>query len=236
MEYLGHQLRHELKYYINDGVYHTLRSRLLAAAAPDPHMTGPEGYLVTSLYFDDVYHSAVEEKNAGYRFRKKFRIRCYNRSDRRISLECKRKYAEYISKDSALLSRREYDGILAGDYDFLPARSPPLCVELYARHHAQLLKPTVSVEYLREAYVMEEGNVRITFDKDVSASVGDFDVFSEYYEVRKVLDPGVLILEVKYDACLPDTIFQILKTAMTEKCAISKYVMCRAEKRRLLYR
>ena len=83
---------------------------------------------------------------------------------------------------------------------------------------------------------MAQGNVRITFDKEISASVNDYDMFSEYYEVQKVLEPGIMVLEVKFDDYLPDMIFQILKTAMTNKCAISKYVMCREEKRRILSR
>lgn len=51
-----------------------------------------------------------------------------------------------------------------------------------------------------------------------------------------MLEPGTMVLEVKFDDYLPDMIFQILKTAMTNKCAISKYVMCREEKRRILSR
>ena len=236
MEYLGHRLRRELKFYINDGACRVLRDRLSLLAAPDPNMSAPEGYLVTSVYFDDIHHSALEEKEAGCQFRKKFRLRCYNRSDSRILLECKRKYGEYISKDRVSLSRREYDRILAGDYDVLLSGSSPLCQELCARHHAQLLRPVVAVEYLREAYVTREGAVRITFDKDVSASVGEWDMFSEFRGMRKVLEPGRTILEIKYDRFLPTAIVQILRTTTAEQCAISKYVMCRDEKRRLLFR
>ena len=65
MEYLGHRLRHEIKYYINNSVYHTLRTRLNTVAAPDPNMKDPEGYLISSLYFDDIFHSAMEEKLSG---------------------------------------------------------------------------------------------------------------------------------------------------------------------------
>lgn len=236
MQYLGHRLRHEIKYYINDSVYHTLRGRLRTVAGADPNMKEEDGYLISSLYFDDVYHSAMNEKQAGICFRKKYRLRCYNRQDTRINLECKRKYGEYISKDSLTVSRGEYDAMLAGNYDVLLEHPDIVGREVYALHHARLLKPVVAVEYLREAYVMAQGNVRITFDKEISASVGDYDMFSEYYEVRKVLEPGVMVLEVKFDDYLPDMIFQILKTAMTNKCAISKYVMCREEKRRILSR
>lgn len=236
MEYLGHRLRHEIKYYINDIVYHTLRSRLNTVAGSDPNMKEPEGYLISSLYLDDMYHSALEEKESGIQFRKKYRIRCYDRKDGRISLECKRKYGEYISKDSMRISRREYDAMLSGDYDFFLSYPDVSGREVYALHHTRLLQPAVTVEYLREAYVMEQGNVRITFDKNISASVGDCDMFSDRYEVKQVLEPGIIVLEVKYDDYLPDAVFQILQTAMTNKCAISKYVMCRNEKRRIMFR
>lgn len=236
MQYLGHRLRHEIKYYINDSVYHTLRGRLRTVAGADPNMKEEDGYLISSLYFDDVYHSAMNEKQAGICFRKKYRLRCYNRQDTRINLECKRKYGEYISKDSMAVSRGEYDAMLAGNYDVLMDHPDTVGSEVYALHHARLLKPVVAVEYLREAYVLAQGNVRITFDKEISASVNDYDVFSEYYEVQKVLEPGIMVLEVKFDDYLPDMIYQILKTAMTNKCAISKYVMCREEKRRILSR
>lgn len=101
MQYLGNRLRHEIKYYINEGVYHTLRKRLMTVASPDVNMAVDEGYLISSVYFDDLYHAALEEKQAGIRFRKKYRLRCYDRWDGHINLECKRKYGEYIAKSSA---------------------------------------------------------------------------------------------------------------------------------------
>ena len=87
MQYEGHRLRHEYKYYINDEVYHVLRRRLSMVMERDEHMIDDCGYLVSSIYFDDWYHSAMNEKIAGTRFRKKFRIRCYELSDRWIRLE-----------------------------------------------------------------------------------------------------------------------------------------------------
>lgn len=236
MEYLGHRLRHEIKYYINESACYTMRDMLKTVAEPDPNMQREDGYLISSLYFDDVYGSALEEKESGIRFRKKYRIRCYDRKDAMIRLECKRKYGEYISKDSMRISRAEYDGILEGEYGFLLERPETLGKEMYALHHAVFLKPVVTVEYLREAYVMEQGNVRITFDKNISSSVNDFNIFSEEYEVYRVLEPGEMVLEVKFDDYLPDVVFQVLKTLVADKCAISKYVMCRKEKRRVLFR
>lgn len=64
MEYFGHQLRHELKYYINGGVYHTLCTRFSIVAAPDSHMTNSKGCLAACLYFDNVHHSAISASPA----------------------------------------------------------------------------------------------------------------------------------------------------------------------------
>ena len=63
MQYQGHTLRHELKYYINASVYHTLRNRLRVVLKPDPNMKREDGYLISSLYFDDLHHSALNESS-----------------------------------------------------------------------------------------------------------------------------------------------------------------------------
>lgn len=236
MQYQGHTLRHEMKYYINKSVYHTLRNRLKTVIFTDSNMKREEGYLVSSLYFDDMYQSALEEKQSGIRFRKKFRIRCYDLEDKYIRLECKKKYHEFISKTSASLTRAEYDCILAGNYEFLGHRKEQVCKELLAYNKTRLMKPKVVVEYMREAYVLPTGNVRITFDKDISASIGNYDMFAKDYMTRKVLEEEIMVMEIKFDDFLPTHVMSILKTAMTNKCAISKYVMCREEKRRVQLR
>lgn len=235
MKYEGNSLRHELKYYINESVYHTLRNRLKMVINPDSNMKSADGYLITSIYFDDIYKTAMNEKISGARFRKKFRIRAYERDDSLIKLECKSKFDEYISKVSTNLSREEYDFLLSGNYDFLFNRSEKVCKELLVYNRINLLKPVVTVEYQREAYILNEGNVRITFDKDISASTGSLNMFDESFATTKVLPEKVMVLEVKYDNYLPSNVHSLLRTAMTEKCAISKYVMCRENKRRNKY-
>ena len=236
MRYDNHTLRHEIKYYINQSVYHTLRGRLKMILQPDENMENEEGYLISSLYFDDMYNSALKEKISGSRFRKKYRIRCYERSNKLIRLECKRKYNEFISKSSATLTVDEYYAILAGNYNILEKRQEEVCRELFAYHKTRLLRPKVVVEYLREAYVFPAGNVRITIDKDISSSIENHDMFADDYITRKVLDEGIMVLEVKFDDFIPTQVLAILQTAMTEKCAISKYVMCREEARRIQLR
>ncbi len=232
MKYQGHALRHEYKYYLNYDGYLILRDRLRTVVGADPHMPDENGYLISSLYFDDMQFSAMREKISGTRFRKKFRIRCYGRDDSLIRLECKSKFNEYISKEGATLTRAEYDGILRGDYGDLIIRPEQVCRELYAYHSSKLLRPTVVVEYRREAYISPLGNVRITFDKEIAASAGSLDVFEDHFTTVRVLPEDLMVLEVKYDDYLPDHIGSLLRGFCADKCAISKYVMCREEMRK----
>lgn len=227
MEYLGHKLRHEYKFYINTFLYHKLRKRLSHVLQKDPNMKDDEGYLISSIYFDDMYQSAMNDKLNGTRFRKKYRIRLYDRNDRIIKLECKSKYNHYISKEWAPLTREEYDSILNGDYEILISRKEEVCRNLYAAHKTKVLRPVTVVEYQREAYVHEYGNVRITFDKNISASIGSLDIFDPDYELVGVNLQNMMVLEVKYDDYIPSHIWKLIQGGTMIQCAISKYVMCR---------
>lgn len=233
MIYNNRKLRHELKYYMDEEKAFLLRQLLQTVLRPDSNMKNPMGYLISSIYFDDMYNTAMEEKLSGANPRKKFRIRSYDYDDSFIRLECKEKYEQYISKISATLTRQEYDHILAGDYEVLRNRSEEVCRMFYVYTKTRLLHPVVVVEYVREAYVYPLGNVRITFDKEISASVGVLDVFSKEYISRRALDPGKIVLEVKYDDFLPAHIQRVVSLAQTQQCAVSKYTMCRDEKRKV---
>lgn len=231
MIYEGHKLRHEYKYYINYSNYQILRTRLKHFVKMDENMVREEGYFISSLYFDDIYESAMEEKIAGTRFRKKFRIRVYERNDAVIKLECKMKYDSFIAKESASLTREEYDRILNNDYEALLSREEAVCKELYMLHRTSLLRPVVVVEYLREAYVSHTGNVRITFDKNIAASYETLDMLKPGCPVTEILPKDILVLEVKYDDYIPTFILELLQMDEANKCAISKYVMCRNKNR-----
>ena len=78
-----------------------------------------------------MYDSAYKKKIMGVDFRQKWRIRVYNCSDRRINLERKTKNGSYIYKESANLTREEFQKILNGDYLFLLEKESNLCKEFY---------------------------------------------------------------------------------------------------------
>ena len=45
--------------------------------------------------------------------------------------------------------------------------------------------------------ILDAGTVRVTFDMNVRAAVGGFDIFDSTLPVLPVLEPGKLVMEVK---------------------------------------
>ena len=85
------KFRHELKYLCSAAELKMLEVRLQDVMRPDPHTDENGCYLIRSTYFDDLYDRCLNENESGVSPREKWRVRIYNCSDRRISLECKRK-------------------------------------------------------------------------------------------------------------------------------------------------
>ncbi|MBM7649093.1 hypothetical protein JOC78_002046 [Bacillus ectoiniformans] len=221
------KFRHELKYFINEYDYLTLRRKIGMILPQDRHSIDEQGYLIRSLYFDNVYDDDLFQKNNGIFRRKKFRIRTYNHSDQVIKLEKKSRQGEYILKTSAPITREEYERLIKWDYAFLREKEDPVYREFYYYLNSYYMRPRVIVDYIREAYVGSIGNVRITFDKELSFVSNTTDLFEPNYISEEVIAYPQTILEVKYDDYLPDYIRQLLQLNAHNRSAISKYVHCR---------
>jgi hypothetical protein len=217
--------RNEWKYIIAHDEADLIKDRLLPFLKLDRH-AGRNGYEIRSLYFDDIFNSAYVQKLMGVYARKKWRIRIYNYSDSKISLERKLKNGNYIYKESADLTREECERIIAGDYGFMLKREENLCREFYAECTCNMLRPKVIVDYVRFPMVMDEGTVRITFDSEVCAAVGGFDIFDSSLPKLPAQEPDREILEVKYTEFIPHLIKQLLPPDGHEFVAFSKYVAC----------
>lgn len=233
MNHQGQTLRHEYKFYLTELTYHRLRARLRPFMIPDVNMRHEDGYVVSSLYFDDLQVSAKQEKIDGVRFRDKYRIRIYDHHDSVIKLENKTKYDDLTTKTSTLLTRAEYDHVLQDSDDFLLQRVEPFCHRFYGLRKIKLLRPATIVEYTREAYLSEAGNVRVTFDKSISAALRGLDLFAPDLILSPVLPPGILVMEVKYDDFLPRLVHQLIADQALQRFAISKYVLCQNRRERV---
>ena len=161
--------RHELKYTCSAAQLSIIRSRLRFLMKPDPHAKNGQ-YTIRSLYFDNYENRCFYENESGTDPREKFRIRIYNASDRRISLECKRKERRKTYKASCLLSMAEYEELLNGGSINHIEDKPYILRKFSVLMKTQLYRPAVIVEYDRTPYVYNVGNVRITLDQNIRSS------------------------------------------------------------------
>ncbi|WP_158589461.1 polyphosphate polymerase domain-containing protein [Butyrivibrio sp. CB08] len=228
--------RVEDKYIIYEDQIAYLINRLKEVMAYDEHSSEDGGYLIRSVYFDDVNDSALFENEGGVDEREKFRIRTYERDDSFIRLEEKSKKSGLTHKESAVISKETARGLLLDGNmaERAPVNSQVLLREdgflfkkLYARMNTALLHPVTIVEYERQAFVEKVGNVRITFDRNIGASEYVDRFFERDVYARPVMESGAHILEVKYDELLPEYIQQILEIGSLQRTAFSKYTMAR---------
>lgn len=221
----GELYRNEWKYYISLHQAELLKRRILPFMELDSHTDGGS-YTIRSLYFDDFWNTSYEEKLMGVEERQKWRIRIYNFSDSSIKLERKKKRGSYIHKDSAEITRGEFERILACDFGFLLHHRSNLCREFYYECTVRLQRPKVIVDYERMPIILEDGDVRITFDSELRAAVGGYDIFDPTLPTLSAIEPGRLVLEVKFTQYLPEIIKRLLPTDGQEFLAVSKYTLC----------
>ena len=120
----------------------------------------------------------------------------------------------------------EAQKIIDGDYAWMTASGRPLCQELYSKIITQGLMPKTIVDYMREPFVFEPGNVRITIDRDIRTGTFHTDFLnSETLTLPAGNSP--IILEVKWDEYLPDIIKDAVTIPGRRMTAFSKYAQCR---------
>jgi len=199
-----------------------LTGRLKTVLSPDPH-TKSGSYTIRSLYFDDWHNKALFEKMDGTDPREKFRIRIYNGSDDYISLEKKIKKGDLTQKLQTRLTRPQCENILAGKLDWMREQKDGLLLQLYTCMQ-EGLRPKTIVEYDRTPFVYAPGNTRVTIDRNIRSGVSSTDLFGD---ISLVPVSPADVLEVKFDAYLPDIVRLLTAGLESRRTAVSKYAMCR---------
>ena len=219
------EFRHEIKHEITPSDRLDLSMRLGHVMKRDEH--GVNGrYVIRSLYFDTLDDTALMEKIDGVNRREKFRIRMYDGNTGFLRLEVKRKVNGLTSKESALITKEETERILKGDTAWMKAHENDLISDLYRKMEFEGLRPRTIVEYTREAFVYEAGNVRVTLDYDIRSGVTGTDFLNENAVTVPVWENRIL-LEVKWDGFLPDIIRDLIHIDGRRGHAFSKYAQAR---------
>lgn len=218
--------RVEDKYNCTETELFLLQRRMEAVLRPDDNEGGPEGYRITSLYFDDLRDSCLHDTTDGVNLRRKYRIRIYNDSLDVIKLEVKTKRDSRVLKRAKAISKAEMDSLMRGECieDGASMEDPATLFNLAISTAG--LRPKVIVAYERKAYVYGPGNVRITFDRNVRASAR-VEAFGQKDIAYDILREYENVLEVKYDELIPDFLLPLLEPGNMQQTAYSKYQLGR---------
>lgn len=227
---MADKYRHELKYICNEMELSVLNARIQSFMKLDKNASENGIYNIRSLYFDDYYNTCFYENEAGTDPREKFRIRIYNGSTKKISLELKRKEKGKTLKRSCELSLEQCRQLMRGvplpssnEYD-------KTLQKLNFLMKTRLMRPSIIVDYDRVPYVCKEGNVRITLDRNISSSTYVADFLNPSIRKRPIMRAGQHILEVKFDEFIPDYIANNMELATLKQTAFSKFYLCRIYK------
>lgn len=219
------EFRHELKQEITYADMLILRPRLKAVMQLDAHTI--EGrYEIRSLYFDNLNDKALREKVDGVNVREKFRIRYYNGDTSLINLEKKSKINGLCRKESVRLTMEQTEEILKGNYIWMSKSNAPLIRELYFKVLHSGLQPKTIVDYTREPYIFDPGNVRITLDFNIRTGLSAINFLNDSC-VTIPIGGNPIILEIKWDEYLPDIVKDVIQLNHGRIGAFSKYAACR---------
>lgn len=207
------EFRHELKYICSEAELKIIESRIKTICHLDRHAGESGTYQIRSVYFDDLNDTCFHENEDGTDPREKIRIRAYNCDTSFISLERKSKERTMTHKDSQMISLSECNEYFR---------------DKYIDSKFGFMVPKVIVSYERTPYVYEIGNVRITFDRNISSSTHIGDFFNKDALMRPIMPVGKQLLEVKYDELLPDYLYNIMSLGTLRQTSFSKYYLCRS--------
>ena len=221
--------RHELKYICGNAELLVIERKLRCLMKSDAHADANGEYVIRSVYFDDYTRDCFHDNEDGVDPREKFRIRIYNYSDARISLEKKKKNRNMTGKESCRIDRGTCERMLRGEsiHDMLGKNT--LLDEWILRNETRRFLPVMLGEYVRKPLIYRLGNVRITFDRNICASAQVTQLFEKNISRVAVLPTGYHVLEVKYDNYLPDVIYQLIDNGHLVQTTFSKFFLgCKA--------
>ncbi len=219
--------RHEQKFLLESHTYMRIKNSLKQVMALDANSIEGKGYHIRSLYFDDMYENALYEKLSGVVNRKKFRVRIYNFSDKKIKLEIKSKFNDYTNKIATTISMFEFEQLYYANVNDFSYSEDKIKRIYYLEVRNKMLRPKVIVDYYREAFILPYNDIRVTFDTQLSASGPFPDIFSKNRYSTPLPQYYSLILEIKYNNFLPGHIKSLLEHHNLTRLSVSKFLLCR---------
>lgn len=220
-------LRQEKKFLISSVQFYRYSHNLSQILSLDSHSQG-EGYRIRSLYFDTLDDRDFQEKEDGLEMRRKIRLRNYGPSTPFAMLEMKQKQGANQKKRSLRMGRDDAKRLISGDYSVLLQYDEPFAAECFSMMHMLCYRPVAVITYFRKAFVAKENKIRITFDHHITGTESNWDIFAESILENRILDPDLVVLEVKYNGFLLSYIKDMLRECDASEISVSKYCLGRS--------
>lgn len=227
--------RFELKYLISEETALKVRDFVRCYLAMDEFSIGKPNfsYPVHSLYLDShdlkLYWTTIN----GDKNRYKLRLRFYDsKPGSPVFFEVKRRMNNCILKQRGGVRHDAVGRLFAGYFPepgHLLSKDPGQLVAL--QRFCQLMQdihavPKVHIFYLREAYVSDDDEVRVTIDRSV---MGEENL---HHSIKTdMLNPvramsGQVILELKFTNRFPNWFRELVEVFGVMQCGAAKYVEC----------
>lgn len=224
-----HFQRFEFKYQLPTGTVEGILPELLKYMEFDPYAEQLPGraYTVASLYYDSAGLDCYHQKVAGLKMRKKLRIRFYDfdlKPNTPVFLEIKRKYDAVVVKDRLTMSYQNCYRALHENQplqlDFSEHDQQTMDEFMWMKLYNGMM-PQNMVLYDRKPLLGKvDPNFRVTIDSNLRTFPAQW--LTDPGEPQLV-NPGVSVLEVKFNNVLPAWFHRIIQQYSLEQRPFSKY-------------
>jgi hypothetical protein len=225
--------RFELKYLLSLQQAERFKAALQAYVVPDEYGYNDGRYTLSSLYYDSPDLRCYRENEQGLKFRRKLRIRRYERGEvftdeSPVFLEIKQRYDRVTQKRRTILPYREALR-LCNDRQ-IPDHGPgdrALIEEVYGFLWQYNLRPMSIVRYDRQAFTGTEYDVglRVTFDTSLSFQACQLRLH-EQPSGLPILPASSVVMEIKVNERIPYWLTDMIAAHNLQRVGISKY--CRS--------
>ena len=178
---------------------------------------------ICSLYYDTLDFRLIRRSIEKPVYKEKLRIRSYGIAtpDTDVFVELKKKYEKVVYKRRISLSEKEAMRYLeTGEI----IKSSQVINEInYFKSFYPDLAPSMLLMYDREAYYgKNDGDFRVTFDTNILWRNYDLSLSKGVYG-RPLLEPNLVLMEVKTSEAIPLWFVEILSKNKLYKTSFSKY-------------
>ena len=227
------QSRFELKYLVQEDMALKVRDFVRCYLDFDEYSVGKPNfsYPVHSLYLDSDTLTLYWETINGIKNRYKLRLRYYDTNPKSpVFFEIKRRMNNCIMKQRGGVRQQFVPYLLSGQMpqeEHLLSKAPKQMValqnfcSLMSRIHA---KPKVHIFYMREAYVSDDDQVRVTIDRRVMGEENLSPTIKVDMKNPAHSFDNMVILELKFTNRFPNWFRDLVRMAQVMQCGAAKYV------------